>query len=195
MKHLLKSLLVLLVFCQLTGCAVFREGELGEIGTWPPEKEQARTIAMVITGKAEVNGSPVDVNQQMLNNWQTTVMSTYERSGLFTNISRGTSGADLLAEVSVKDKAHVNIPLAFLTGFTLYLIPSRSQDTFVVKTTFRDASGNVLGTVERQETMVLWQQLFLVFGAQATLSGNSSTDILSDVVKATLVEARQKKII
>lgn len=196
MTKLIRNFFVLLVLTQIFGCAMFRGGELEDISKqWPPKKEQTHSISVVVTGKAEFNGKPVDASPAMVNKWQDSVISTYKESGLFSDVSKGMASTDLRAEVSIKDQGKGSMAAAFLTGLTLYIIPSRAEDTFTVQTTFKNAEGKVLGTVEKRESVILWQQLFLIFGGPFTLSSNGATAVLSDIVKASLLEAQEKNIL
>lgn len=191
----IKHLLAMLVLLQLTGCAVFRGGELEDVSKWPPEKSQTRAVSVVVSGKIAMNGKSADAQPAMVKQWETIMVDTYKDSGLFSDVSKGMSGSDLRAEITIKDEGKANMGLAFLTGLTLYIIPSRAQDTFIVQTTFRNADGEILGTIEKRESVVVWQQLFLVFVGPFTVSSNGAKAVLSDITKATLLEAQEKHIL
>lgn len=84
--------------------------------------------------------------------------------------------------------------LAFLTGFTMFIIPSRIQEGFVVKTTYKDNSGNAIKSFEKSESADTWMQLFLLPVAPFKFPGSEYMELLFDLNRNTIIEAHRKGV-
>ena len=81
---------------------------------------------------------------------------------------------------------------AFITGFTLFVIPGKYSNEITMETVFKDGTGNVLGRIEKRETITTWMQLFLI----VAVPFNASTDnILTQLTQSSLEEAARQKLI
>jgi hypothetical protein len=146
----------------LSGCATFRDGPNPPITKWPPGSvAKNKTIALQVTGKAIVNNQPAEATVKFLEKWREEAVRAYESSGFFTSVKGGSNQADVHAEITIIDKGEASKGLAFLTGFTMFIIPSHIQEGFIVKTTYKDNSGNSIGSFEKSESADTWMQLFL----------------------------------
>lgn len=180
-------------FCS---CASFRAGNLPPISQWPPAQvEKEKSISLIISGESIVNGKDTEVNSRMLSIWRDQTFAAYRESGLFSFVEVGLAENDLRAEVKILDQGSYNAGLAFLTGFTLYLIPSKASDEFIVKTTIKDEEGNTLGSFEKSENINFWQQLFLIFALPANSPISVPEETLYDLNRATIIEAHSQGII
>jgi hypothetical protein len=187
--HCIAVLLVML----LAGCAAFRDGANPPITAWPPQGSvKVKTIALQVSGKAIVNDAELEMNAKILGEWMTHVFRAYESSGLFSSVKPGTEQADIYADVKITDKGEASIAMAVLTGLTLYLIPSSGHDCFRIRTTYKDKSGTILGSVDKVECSDFWQQLFLLpvmfFNSPFSVPG----EILFDLNRNTILESRAK---
>ena len=79
--------------------------------------------------------------------------------------------------------------MAFLSGFTLTLIPAKGAEEFVLKTILKNKEGQELGTFEKKEPMTFWIQFFLIFIMPFNWPNTVVTDILYDLNRATVIQA------
>jgi hypothetical protein len=63
-----------------------------------------------------------------------------------------------------------------------------------MRTTFKDADGNVLATIEKTETVSTWIELFLVFAMPGRFPTGVVKTVLSELTYATLIEARERNV-
>ncbi|MBC3955942.1 hypothetical protein [Pseudomonas triticifolii] len=85
-----------------------------------------------------------------------------------------------------------SLGLAFVTGFTFFLIPSKSDNTVSLDLTFRDVDGKKLGQVSKQEKLTTWRHLVLVF---AVPFNDSSDRLIRELARSALEEAAGKGLI
>ena len=135
------------------GCVGFRGPNLAS-SPWPPAESGVKKAVAV-----EILGPRGDFGTQ----FQKQALKAYEDSNLFSEVRTGSASADIHAEIRVTVRGHANLLMARLTGVTLYLIPSSASDEYTATTRFKDASGNLIATTTKTQTVTLWQQLFLIF--------------------------------
>ena len=187
--------IVLGVMC-VSGCASFRAGQLSPVSQWPPSPAPSkRSISVVLSGKAIVNGANQEVNSQFLSVWREQTVKAYQDSGLFSEVGGGLGSSDLRAEVQILDRGEPNQALAFLSGLTMTIIPVKATDELIVKTAFKDRDGNTLGTFEKSESVATWIQLFMVFAMPGNFPGSVVKQTLYDLNRATISEARAKNVL
>lgn len=178
-----------------TACAAFRGGELGEVGPLTPSVGNKRSVSVVLTGSLNFNGNTQDANAQLVKAWTDAAVKAYDTSGLFSKVTTGIGDSDVRAEIFMLDEAKASIPLAFITGLTLYTIPSSATDTLATKTVFKDRTGRVLGTYEKRESVTQWQHLFMIpllpFKAPVAVVPG----VLRDIHTATLAAAQKDGVL
>ena len=186
----------LLVFAA-SGCASFRGGELAETTPWPPVASPTKkSVSLVLAGgTVSVNGNPTDASPMMLQQWREKVEKTYADSSLFSAVLPESAPADVRAEVHVSDIGEGSMGLAFLCGFTMFIIPATAIDHFTMKTDFKNANGDVLATIEKSDSSRLWMQLFLVFVMPFNWPPSVGEELFRDLSRATLADAHGKNIL
>ncbi len=187
------NLLILSLLVFVSGCAAFREEVNPPITKWPPEISQKnKSITVQVSGNAIMNDEQKDVNVRFLEKWRAEVIRAYESSGLFSAVKSGSEQSDIYADVKITDKGQGSMGLAVLTGLTLYLVPSKAQDCFIVRTTYKNNEGTTLGVVEKSECINFWQQLFLFPVMFTNFPGSVAKDVLFDLNRHTILEANTK---
>ena len=188
--RVLFALVVWVSLSSLSGCAAFRTGEFKPTPSWPlattPGKQ---SISLLVTGEAIVNGMRQDIPQRMIQHWQDAAAKAYKDSGLFSDVKTGAAETDLRAEVHVLERGEVNKGMAFLSGFTMTLIPSHTESEIVVKTTLKNKEGQDLGTFEKKETLSMWIQFFLIFIMPLNWPNTVAVDMFYDLHRATINQA------
>jgi len=178
----------------LSGCATFRDGANPPITKWPPDSAlKNKTIAIQVIGKSILNNQTADVNVEFLENWREQVVRAYETSGFFSAVKNSSDQCDIFAEVSITDKGEASGGLAFLTGFSMFIIPAHAREGFIVKTTYKDKSGNAMGSFEKAESADTWIQLFLL-PMMPFKPLSEYKEMLFDLNRNTLIEAHEKKL-
>jgi hypothetical protein len=148
-----------------------------------------QSISLLVTGEGSVNGAKQDSPQRMIEAWQEAAARAYKDSGLFSDVKIDAAETDLRAEIHVIDRGEGNAALAFLSGFTMTLIPAKGEDEFTVKTTLKNKAGQELGTFTKKETLILWIQFFLIFIMPFNWPNTVGADMLYDLHRATINEA------
>jgi len=119
----------------------------------------------------------------------TRVAQVYVDSGLFSEVKIGPADTDLQSEVTVSDFGQgMKIELA---PATLFLLPVRWEDRFVVKTKIKDHDGQTLASVETTETVSHWMHLFLMFIAPFNWPPTVFTDTFADLIRVSIVELHE----
>ena len=182
--------LILVLSFVISGCAAFREGNIPRARMLAERAMEKRpSIGVQVSGAVILDGKIYQSHPKTTKNWRTQTIKAYEESGLFSQVKEGASETELHAEVMIVDRGDPNRFLAFITGLTLYIIPSKATDEFTVKTTIRDGDGNTLGTFEESETVTLWQQLLLVLAMPFNWPESVAREALYDLNHATIREA------
>ena len=189
----LLSLCYLLSF--FAGCASFRSGNVPRSLSFPEtERAQQESMSLNIYGAVILNGKIYRAHPKTMKNWRRQTIKAYEESGLFSGVRGNSTETDLHAEIMIVDRGEANAFLAFLTGLTLYVIPSKAADEFTVKTTISDREGNTVGVFEKSETVTLWQQLVLIVAMPFNWPASVAKEALYDLNHATIRDARAEGI-
>jgi hypothetical protein len=189
-RHIVFFLALLVSLSSLDGCAAFRSGETQPPESWPMSKGPGKqSISLLLSGEGFVNGQRQDIPQRMMQIWEETAAKAYKDSGLFSDVTIGATETDLRAEIQVVDRGEANMGLAFLSGFTMTLIPSNAHGEYVVKTTLKNKEGQELGTYEKKESMSMWIEFFLIFIMPFNWPNTVITDVIYDLHRATISQA------
>ncbi|NOT24342.1 MAG: hypothetical protein HOP22_16690 [Nitrospiraceae bacterium] len=191
-KLLWAAVLMVIAVGANSGCIMYREGDLPPITQWPPVVKQTKpTISLIVTGQAILNGSVKEGSgDYYLEEWRRDTVRAYQDSGLFSEVRQTAVESDLRAEIRILDKTESSPVMGFITGFTLFLVPSSVTETMTVTTALKDRKGTTLGSFEKSERLTTWVELFLAFAMPFR-----SMDHLSiyDLNRATIVDARASK--
>lgn len=183
-------LFVSVLLSSLSGCAAFRTGETQPQTPWLISKEPGKqSISLLVSGESSVNGTRQDVPQRMIDAWQAVTEKAYKDSGYLSDVKIGAAETDLRAEIHFTDRGEANQGLAFLSGFTMTLIPANAQGDMVVKTTLKNKEGTELGTFEKKETLSFWIQFFLIFIMPFNWPNTVASEMLYDLNRATIDQA------
>jgi hypothetical protein len=134
------------------------------------------------------------MNVNLLAMWRTEAIRAYESSGLFSAVKSGADQGDIYADVKITNKGEASIGMAVLTGLTFLLIPSKVHDCYIVKTTYKDKNGAVLGSGDKAECMDTWLQLFLLPAVFFNSAGSATKPMLFDLNRNTILEFHAKGV-
>ena len=179
-----------MLLCVSSGCASFREGNVPRARSSPQSpRGKQQSISVSVQGAVILDGNIYQANRETTDNWRSQTIKAYRDSGLFSEVKGDADEADLYAEVVIVDKGDPNALLAFITGLTLYIVPSKATDEFTVKAAIRDKDGKILGRFEKSETVILWQQLFMVFAMPSNWPESVAKEALYDLNRAIIRDA------
>ncbi|TGK31008.1 hypothetical protein EHQ12_02895 [Leptospira gomenensis] len=136
-----------------------------------------------------LSGAATPAHPLFQENWNKALQNKIKTVGIFADITENESTADYRLEVIVEDRGEANVALAVLTGLTLFLFPSTASDHFKVTLNVADKKGNKLGTVVKEEKIVLWQQILLLFGLPFFYPPSVAKQAQEDLITAIFVEA------
>ncbi len=177
----------LLCIVLLAGCAAFRGGTLPKIEAWPPQAPEVKKSAGIA-----IKG----VKGDLLTRWALQTSKAYHDSGLCAEINCPPEGGeDVQVELAIEHIDTSSGLLNFLSLITLTIIPAKSTDEYRVVTTFRGRDGKALGTVAAAEKVATWQELLLIFLTPFKSPAKVLERAYYDISRATIVEARAKKLL
>lgn len=177
----------------LTGCISYSQHQLAEVRQWPPAEPvaQKRTAYLKVESQHLFNGQP-QAGGFNAGNLEKLLVSNYQSSERFERVTTAQETSDLYVDVTVRNHERGSLPLAFISGFTLMVIPATADNELSMETVFRDGSGKELGRIEKKETITTWMQLVFIFA----LPFNQSADgVLQQLTQSTLEEAARRELI
>lgn len=187
------------IMCMASGCASYRAGDLQPLSKWPPylPSTDYRVRVITITASAEytVNGQPNRVGSQLLGMTRQNAVDAYLNSGLFTLADPKTNyQPEYNIEVKLIDRNYVNSADLILSALTLFIREGTMTDKYTLVTTIKDSKGNVLGTVEKAETLVYKQRIGLFFSMFGSLPDTVAKDTIYDLNRSSINEAMARDI-
>lgn len=194
-----RSLVLVLAILACMSCATFREGNLAPIGNWPPTASgnTKHAITVKVATEMSINGTERLPGDVLTRKWHEHIILAYRDSKLFSSVEFGPDAeqAPVIAHATLRDDGTVSLFMAVLTGLTLYVIPSSATDQFTLTTRFMGVDGNELGVITKTESGTLWQQLFMIFLAPGRSINGVADEILRDLNRATILEAKERGFI
>lgn len=192
MNKLLTGLLAITLL-SLTGCISYSQKQLAEVRQWPPAEPQLqkRTAYLKVESQTLHNDAP-RAGGFNASNLEQLLVSNYQSSERFERVTTAQETSDLYVDITVRNNERSSLPLAFISGLTLMVIPATADNELSMETVFRDGAGKELGRIEKKETITTWMQLVFVFA----LPFNQSADgILQQLTQSTLEEAARRELI
>lgn len=174
----IRSLVCSLVLAScFAGCATYNDKLIKKVDIQPPQK---RSVVSYSAGEVQQlhNGttSPgglVDTStatnalmQLMLTRWEDKgIVSSFGKPGDL----KTPSDYDLSLSGQIQEQG--SMLGAFITGFTMYLIPSSFTMTYQMEASLTDTHTKKLYKVPFRNATTIWQQIFLAFVAPFSESG------------------------
>ncbi|TGL98016.1 hypothetical protein EHQ76_13355 [Leptospira barantonii] len=139
--------------------------------------------------KIVANGNNAPINVAFQNNWTNAIVGKAKNIGLFSEITNNEFATDYVLDIALEDNGEANQALAVLTGLTLYIFPSTASDHFKMTMTVYDGNGTKIGSVFKEEKIVLWQQLLLIFGMPFYYFPSTVRETQDALITSTFAEA------
>jgi S1-C subfamily serine protease len=119
-----------------------------------------------------------DSSENAIKNWAESSLARDDRFEIVTT----PSDAEYHLAIQSHDSAKPNLALAFLTGLTLYLIPSVSVDSYQTTVTIRDATGREIGSRVYHHELQLVQHIILLLGTPFATIGSVSRTMWQEIL-------------
>lgn len=185
-------LILLLVSSTLTGCISYSKHELAAVEQWPPvqARQDKPTAYLRVTTQQQFNGELAgDGGNAAL--VEKSMLDTFKESGQFRNVTTDKVESNLYVTSTLTNNEQGNLASAFLTGFTLFVIPTTFSNTYTLETLFKDQDGKLLGKIVKQESTRTWMQVLLIVGLPFNERGDG---LLKHLTQSTLDEAVKRKL-
>ena len=197
----------------VSGCASHTLEPFAYNSAWPPgQGAGTRKIGVRVYGETFVNEEEKGLSLPALRLWLEQTAKAYDESGLFAGVEctsikadpetgipvgsdDGIGNVDLHADVQIIERQRVNWTMAVLTGLTVYIIPSRVTSDVTVKTTVRDNKGKVLGEFTTSNSVITWQQIFLVAVMPFSYPPTVEKQAIFDLNRLALIEMNDKGVL
>ncbi|WP_020589151.1 hypothetical protein [Desulfobacter curvatus] len=165
-QNIVRFLLLLSLILIVSGCAVFEGGNVPETHLIPIAEmdEPKPSISYDINAMGGLF-STGNLPEHVQNIIAGELLQTLEKSNYFSRISKNDEEADLNLSVTIKNTGNpaAMIP-AFITGLSLYTIPSFATDNFEVRAVAKNRQGHSKEYVlSDTSTLVQWLPMLFVF--------------------------------
>ena len=197
----------------LAGCASYPLEPFRSDSAWPPGRGAGGSVIGVrVYGETFLNDVEQGTNLRDLRLWQEQTVRAYRESGLFAEVKTGSMDVDqktgafvdpeagmenigLRADVHILDKQQASWTMSIITGVTAYIIPSRVTSDITIKTTIRDNKGKVVGEFTTSNSVIMWQQLFLLVVMPFDYPPTVEKQAIFDLNRLALIQANDKGIL
>lgn len=154
-----------LVLVILQGCAAFPGNKLQQVTSFPPltESEKKKTVSYVLAAETDMFGkSSNPLFRAIVEN---ELADAIRESGYFTTWGAGINGEVTIDAKFVNSGNPASVIPAFITGLTLYIVPSWATDTFTLTAIVKTQEGKEYSyEFEDTSTLVQWLPMVVVPG-------------------------------
>jgi hypothetical protein len=201
-------------FVILAGCASTGDVSQLKLTPWPPGPTKAKKTVRLTYGGGVFNQKgdikrrhyvapgtmcrTTDEIGTVVCNKQTGVppamLQAFQESGFFSEVKTDNSETDLQVQVKTVVRNRENSGGAVLVGLSLFLLPGKIMDhALVLRATFKDRDGKVLGKAEGRATGGQWLGLMSLF--MLPFRDMTFEETETAAYKAILIDAHEKGII
>lgn len=166
MKLIMKFFLVLGLFTIGVGCASFRVNELADMGSLPPPSGTGRDAIVSYEFSADVEMGQSRPQPELLRSQlEAEFLEVLLNSGYFYAIDHQIEDADFAMQINILNRGNPAAMLpAFVTGFSLFTIPSWAKDTFILTCQIHTREGvDYFYQLEDASILVQWLPMILAF--------------------------------
>ncbi|QHF02776.1 MULTISPECIES: hypothetical protein [Pseudomonas syringae group] len=188
-----RILLAVLFYLSLQGCMTYSHHELAQARQWPLAQPSKTKPAAYLKVQSEFAFNEDRANSNAdIAALEKVLQEEFLSSQRFSKVTTQQQASDVYVTATLRNHEEGSLGLAFVTGFTFFLIPSKSDNTVSLDLTFRDVDGKKLGQVSKQEKLTTWRHLVLVF---AVPFNDSSDRLIRELARSALEEAAGKGLI
>ncbi len=195
-KSFLCTVIVVALCAFGTGCASFKGNNLPEVGSFPgPASDAERpSVALAFSSETDMMARrphPERVREQL----EAEFVGVLRDSGYFSAIEKAEEGKDLGMKLHLVNSGNpaAFIP-AFITGLSLYTIPSWGTDRFTVVCNVRLLDGKQYEyTLEDSAMLVQW--LPMIFALPFNLPTEVPVEVRKNIYKNLIIKMQEDGII
>lgn len=194
MENLVKWCQVCLFLLFFSGCAAWRAGDVGEVNKLPQDLVAEKKVfkASLQLKLYEYHmGEELDKDKSESTKAEALELSkkAYKESGLFEIVDQDSPNKQISIEMSIIRKKESSLTSDILTAATLYLIPKSTNEEITVSTKFFNKSGELIGMVEKKDTVVIWHQTFMIFAFPFNYPSTVKEEMITDLSRSIILEA------
>jgi hypothetical protein len=146
----------------ISGCASFQGNNLNPVKTFP-QTQAKRSVDVDATFEMRVNKVPSSFMKDAAEkDFGRRIVKRLNRSKMFGEVSTAHPNPDLKVSVSFADLAENDLNEAFITGLTLYIVPSSHTDNFHLSARITDMRTGRQQDFRLYDSVTMTQQLFLL---------------------------------
>jgi hypothetical protein len=164
MRRIVTVAAILATGLLMTGCASFEGKLLAPIQQFPSVAQPERpSVNIDLKFRQYVNGAPVYFMTKTAEGaLEKKCTKRFVKSALYSQVGTDLKDADIDLVVNLKDDGHASMGMAFLTGLSLYIIPSFATDTFKLQADITDRRDKSKRSVELEDFVTQYQQILLL---------------------------------
>jgi hypothetical protein len=157
----LTSLVSLLLVLALSSCAGFKGKRLDPVDSLP-EPQNRPSVQARLELEQFVNDGPTTLFPESAEHFRRmALVRTFRKTEVFSAVGTDLNNPDITVDVRMQTRAHINYFSTFLTGLTLYLVPSQVTDEFDVRARVTNQNGQQW-TITLEDHVTLWQHISLL---------------------------------
>ena len=183
----MRNFLLLSTLIFLVACAGFREGGVSSIDQYPQLSKKV-SLALNIDHATILNGNRI-TNENIKIKLKEKFLERYKKSTLFSDVNAAANDSDYTLEILWENYGEMNPFLSVLTGLTLYIIPSSSKDTNIVKAKLTNNLTKKTTEVTFQDSVTMWQEILLlpctIFKNPFVEANNMQVDLIDNLIMWT----------
>ncbi len=156
-------LLAVLAWCA-SGCATFEMHELAEVTPWPPAAVgmKAKSVGLSYSFQRYESGAPTAFSQgNGIDQGTRYSLAQLQSSGMISEV-RDYGSADLNIKLQLVNRQSHSEVASFITGFTLFLVPSFETNYWQIVALVTDAHGRKLAEYDLTDGHRTWYHLLLL---------------------------------
>lgn len=183
-SRLVVKWLVAISMLYISGCACFPGNKVPQVSNLPPlpEGTKKQTVSYLFSSGSDVFGKNESA-PFVRTMWESELVDVIRESGYFATWGPGSNG-DITIEARLVNSGNpaALIP-AFITGFTLYMVPSWATDTFTVTAKIKTRDGEEYPyQLEDSTTLVQWLPMIFVPGSIMNIPGEVRKNIWKNLI-------------
>jgi len=193
-SKLIRYLVILSAAAMLTGCASFRNNEIAEVETLP-DVSQYQNKPSVFVEISFYRGKPGEGASEIpavKSDVQEIAGKVLGESGLFSKYSFNNADkqdSDYVLHVDIYNHGNTGAAAAsgFITGLTLFIVPSKPVDHYILKAKLTDNADKLISEVTNEDSITTWIGLWFIPAASNTPQ-KALSQTLENQLKAALKE-------
>lgn len=163
-RRSLSPCIAVLAAFALSGCAAFSGNTLPRGASYPAMSLDPKpSVSVQLTFRQFLNGSQVTLFRGTAEVGHTNrLVGMLEESGYFSSVVVGDGPADVTLALEFKNEGSANLGMAFLTGLTLFLVPSWATDNWRLDATATARASGRSQQFHVEEFVTQWQHVLLI---------------------------------